>query len=232
MGSLKRTTKAASQESPWRPLTIRMRPHGLPGTLIVFEGLDGAGKSTTARSLASALTRSGVSCHTTSAPSSDLRSYRPWLLWHQSARARGSLDEFGLTLLALGDRLLLQSEVILPALAQGRVVISDRYVLSILAYWSTRIHAAVLRRLVRPDLVFFCACSAEVAVSRTAKRAEPRLLRDLDFLRCQGERYERLSALYPNHEIRTDSLSRRETLSAVLKVFAANRKPSGTPARQ
>jgi dTMP kinase len=101
--------------------------------LIVFEGLDFTGKSTQARLLAQRLDRKGVSVVLTGEPGGTAigESIRSILL---SSGHRDTLLPISELLLFMASRAQHTVEVILPALAAGRTVISSRYRLSSLAY--------------------------------------------------------------------------------------------------
>ncbi len=101
------------------------------GIFISLEGPDGAGKSTQARRLASALRRKGRSVVLTKEPGGSKQSafIRKLLL-----DARLHLDSRAELLLFLADRSQHLKDSLRPALAQGRIVLCDRYSDSTLAY--------------------------------------------------------------------------------------------------
>lgn len=178
------STSQDSSKRKWKPLYLRLPRHAYEGKLIVFEGIDGSGKSTQIRRLKEYLEGGGYNCLLISAPSSHMREYWAWRQWHAQPDKRDVIDEFGLTIMALGDRLILQQSVIIPALSKGTIVISDRYALSVLTYWSTPVHKYVLKHLLAPDLGIYCRVAPDVATQRLEKRNEehpklrnPKLLR-------------------------------------------------------
>lgn len=188
------------RDGAWKPLQVPLRRQRLPGRLVVFDGIDGSGKSTHVRRLHQLFRECGIPCLVTSAPSNELRKHSGWRDWHASPEARSDIDEFGLTLMALGDRLINQSSLVLPALKRGLVVLSDRYVLSVLAYWATPVHKYALRSLLAPDLGIYCCVDPHTAAQRAASRAEPDHLRREDLLRVLQHRYE---LLLPHYSYRT-----------------------------
>ncbi|WP_017618512.1 dTMP kinase [Nocardiopsis gilva] len=104
----------------------------LPGTFIVLEGGEGAGKSTQARQLSIWLRDEGFEVVTTREPGSTKLGMRLRALLLDK-------DQTGMSpraeaLLYGADRADHVSQVILPALRRGAIVISDRYVDSTLAY--------------------------------------------------------------------------------------------------
>ena len=101
------------------------------GVFIVFEGIDGSGKSTHIKALTNELRSQGQSVLTTSEPSKDrignfIRRY--------AERNDRRLTPETEALLFAADRFEHVMTVIEPALRRGRTVISDRYIHSSIAY--------------------------------------------------------------------------------------------------
>ena len=101
-----------------------------PGLLIIFEGIDGTGKSTQVQLLSEALTKHGFEVVTTFEPTDGPFGKKIRSLF--SDRASMSREEE--LALFMDDRRWHVQELIAPALAAGKVVISDRYYLSTAAY--------------------------------------------------------------------------------------------------
>ncbi|MDS1272632.1 dTMP kinase [Lipingzhangella sp. LS1_29] len=104
----------------------------LPGTFIVLEGGEGAGKSTQVRQLAIWLREEGFDVVTTREPGATKLGMRlrSLLLDRENIGASPRCE----VLLYAADRAEHVETVIRPALARGAIVISDRYVDSSLAY--------------------------------------------------------------------------------------------------
>lgn len=140
------------------------------GLLIVLEGIDGAGTTTQMHRLAQALTAMEVSVHTTREPSDGPvgRLCRDFL-----AGAHTPVDQTTLSLLFAADRADHLQREVEPALGEGKVVISDRWYHSSLAYQGTgeeRLWIAELnRRARRPDLTIYVDVPPEVAAERRAQ---------------------------------------------------------------
>ena len=118
-------------ENPAAPLLPRAGGVGAgPGLFVCFEGGDGAGKSTQVRLLAAALERAGRHVLVTRQPGGTPlgAQIRELVLHgdHVSPRAEA--------LLFAADKAHHVDELIRPALAAGRVVITDRYTDSSIAY--------------------------------------------------------------------------------------------------
>jgi dTMP kinase len=145
-----------------------------PGVFIVFEGIDGSGKSTHIKLLAKELRGRGLHVLETSEPSRDrigtfIREY-----------AERNVDRFTLeteTLLFAADRYEHVKKVIAPALELGQVVISDRYFYSSIAYQgATGIDLDWIREMnrfaPRPDLGILLDITAEHSLERVNDRAK------------------------------------------------------------
>ncbi len=103
-----------------------------PGLFIAFEGGDGAGKSTQAARLSAALESRGLSVLRTREPGGTPigEKLRSLVLDH----GHGTIDARTEALMFAAARAAHASQVIRPALAEGTVVITDRYIDSSVAY--------------------------------------------------------------------------------------------------
>lgn len=160
------------------------RTHSQPGTFIVLEGIDGCGSTTQSRRLVHALQARGHDAMATFEPSSGpIGQFLRGVLERRPVQS-GQDHPFDpgwatLSLLFAADRLDHVDSTILPALRAGRLVISDRYDLSSLAYQSVTADDASavvpwIRELnaqaVRPDLTLVLEVSAEEAAERRRRR--------------------------------------------------------------
>ncbi len=141
------------------------------GCFIVLEGIDGSGTTSQTRALADRLRERGREVLETREPTSG--AIGALIRERLSVRA-AALDPAALALLFAADRLDHLTREVLPAVAAGTVVISDRYLLSSLAYqsldcdpdWIRQINA----RAARPDLTLVLEVPAEVAFDRVQRR--------------------------------------------------------------
>jgi len=170
-----------------------------PGRFIVLEGLDGAGTTTQAGLLLERLRAAGRKTHLTAEPSGG----PVGALLRQVLRRRvngGSGEDFdpvALALLFAADRLDHLSAEVLPRLASGVDVVSDRYALSSLAYqslttgdaaWVARIN----ERARSPDLTIFLRVGPRLALGRRRGAGTTPELYEVDaFQRRVARSYER-----------------------------------------
>jgi dTMP kinase len=149
--------------TPWK-ITNRSAKHP-DGGFIVFEGIDGAGKTTQAKKLAEKLIRLGIPTVLTAEPSES-----PAGKIIRSFTARPDPTEE--MKLFTDDRRHHVLQVIQPALDAGQTVICDRYVYSSVAYQGARgIHPEEIISenrafAIPPDVIFLLEVPVEVALSR------------------------------------------------------------------
>ncbi|MCA1818330.1 MAG: dTMP kinase [Acidobacteria bacterium] len=98
---------------------------------ITFEGIDGCGKSTQTRLLASVLRLRGVEVVTTREPGGTPLGQK---LRHALLEAEGQVDPLAELLLYAADRAQHVRALVRPALAAGQIVLSDRYADATVAY--------------------------------------------------------------------------------------------------
>ncbi|OIP48882.1 MAG: dTMP kinase [Deltaproteobacteria bacterium CG23_combo_of_CG06-09_8_20_14_all_60_8] len=105
-------------------------PSNAPGLLIAFEGIDGTGKSSQIRLLAATLRGQGVAVVATREPTDGEYGRRIRALYVQ----RDTVSREEELALFVADRRQHVAQVIMPALAAARVVLTDRYYYSTAAY--------------------------------------------------------------------------------------------------
>jgi dTMP kinase len=164
-----------------RPLpVVDQRP--LPGRFIVFEGGEGAGKSTQVARLAELLRRQGRDVVVTREPgATDVGAAIRGMLLDPGLRGLSMLTPRAEALLYAADRAHHVTTVVRPALERGSIVISDRYVDSSLAYQGAgrTLPVAELARLsewatdgLKPDLVVLLDIDPAIGLARAYGRGD------------------------------------------------------------
>ncbi|HAG08647.1 MAG TPA: dTMP kinase [Desulfotomaculum sp.] len=147
------------------------------GVFIVIEGIDGCGKTTQKDLLADFLTQKGYPVETTREPGGTLLGELiRELVLSPKYQEMLPLTE---TLLYLTDRAQHVGQKLLPALRTGRIVISERYIDSTIAYqgFGRGLDQAMLDRLnnlvtqgLKPNLTFLLDIPPEIARRRLISR--------------------------------------------------------------
>ena len=164
------------------------------GRYIIFEGIDGSGKSTQAKLLAARL-----GAHLTREPgaTSTGSKIRELILHSQE-----SLEVETEALLMAADRAEQLAKIVLPNLTKGIDVVSDRSYLSSYAYqgYGDGYSLGNLRGLneplllkVRPDYIIFIDTPLEIAVSRITGKRDRFEDSGLDFFKRVQEGYRTLA---------------------------------------
>lgn len=125
------------------------RPPGVPGLFISFEGNEGCGKSTQVGLVCEALTRMGHQVRAVREPGSTAIGENIRTLFKNPPQ-NCSLSAWTEVFMLSAARHQLVTEVILPALRNGEIVISDRFVDSTLAY------QGIIKSLPRDALQYVC----------------------------------------------------------------------------
>jgi dTMP kinase len=193
------------------------------GLFVALEGGEGAGKSTQAKLLGRWLTDAGYDVVLTREPGGTAvgAALRAILLDHDT----GELSPRTEALVYAADRAEHVGDLILPALAKGSVVITDRYVDSTLAYQGAgrSLNVADLHRLadfatggLRPHLTVVLDVDPEVGLSRAGEHdrieSEP-----LDFhLRVRTE-FLRLADVEPDRYLVVSAAGDVDTIHEAIR---------------
>lgn len=143
------------------------------GILIVFEGIDGTGKSSHAKRLASFFSSLGREVVLSHEPTNG-----PWGKKLRESAATGRLDAEQELEYFLRDRKEHVEQLIQPSLAEGKVVILDRYYFSTMAYQGLRgfdpadIRARNEAFAPVPDLLIVLDLDVEIALQRITGRGD------------------------------------------------------------
>ena len=171
------------------------------GLFIALEGIDGSGTTTQLGRLAARLTALGRRVHTTREPSEGPvgRLLREILLGGHRGPDGAPVDGLAMALLFAADRRDHLHREIQPALAAGLDVITDRYLMSSLAYQAeeaARDWVEVLARDLRPtDLTLLLDVPVAVAAARRLAAGRSTERYDEDGLQARiAANYRRLAA--------------------------------------
>lgn len=173
--------------------------------MIAVEGIEGAGKSTQVELVARALRERGIEAVVTREPGGTKAG--------EAIRAVAldrdlHLDAVPELLLMLAARSVFVGQVVRPALAAGRIVLTDRYELSTFAYQGggRGLELEQVKALNRvatgglsPDLCVVLDVDAEQGLARGRGRARDRIeAEDLEFHRRVAAAYRELARREPN----------------------------------
>ena len=166
------------------------------GAFFVLEGIDGSGKSTVADRLAKLVREElGRECVVTAEPST---------LWTGDAVRRANqegIDDAAEALLFVADRALHTGQI-QGWMAEGKVVVCDRYYASTIAYQSAALQDRMvdptewlweLNRpvVIEPDAIFLLTIPPEKALDRLSSRSGRSKFEKLDYLRKVDRAYRR-----------------------------------------
>jgi dTMP kinase len=194
---------------------------------IVFEGIDGCGKSTQVLRLANYLFKKYKYCHVviTREPYKK-REIREIL---RSDNDPNSQKE-KITQLFLEDRWEHIKDIILPSLQKGSIVISDRYKYSTICYQAAQ--GIPMKELIDkqeampiPDFIFFIDTPSQIAVERMKNDLEARdaihkFKKSPEFLEKVRQNYLKMQYLPKEKIIRIDgSKSAEEIFEEIKKYF-------------
>jgi dTMP kinase len=207
------------------------------GYFITFEGLDGSGKTTQLRRLADWLTASGHKVVTLRQPGSTALGdrLRAVLLDSRSETAFGPLSPMAEMALMFADRAQAIAEIIEPSLAEGAVVLCDRFTDSTEAYQGAgrglgservlALHRTICNNL-QPDVTILLLPTLKNALLRARKRNyrsvqkegkdENRFEREPDeFYARIHHAYEEIAAREPNRVVTVGDLEGDSSIPAI-----------------
>jgi dTMP kinase len=198
------------------------------GRLLVLEGLDGAGTTTQTRLLGERLRAEGRKVHVTAEPSGGPVGalLRQVLKKRINGGAGDGFDPHALALLFAADRLDHLAAEVLPRLAAGEDVVSDRFTLSSLAYQSLTTGDAgwveeINGRARAPDLTILLRVRPRLALGRRrGAGTTPELYEEDAFQRQVARSYERAVASLRACGQRIEVLDGEQPVEAVAAAVA------------
>lgn len=176
----------------------------MPGRYFVVEGIDGSGKSLLSTRLSESLGARRVSEPTNGLVGQTLRSFM---------KAGETANAAVMAHLFAADRQHMYDTVVRPTLAAGLDIVSDRSVISSLAYQATSPDMMreiwdlnnALCKIPAPDLVIFIDTSLDVALQRLNARSNERdRFEQHEFLRAVVQRYDIALRCVPWPVVRVD----------------------------
>jgi dTMP kinase len=204
------------------------------GAFITFEGIDGSGKSTQMRMLASVLRMRGFEVVTTREPGGTPLGKR---LRTALLDAQAEVDPLAELLLYAADRAQHVRKLLRPALETGYIVLSDRYADATVAYqgagrgFTPELIAEVVELAtggLKPDLTIIFDVSVAECLMRTRRRetteqGKDRLdAEDVGFYARVREAYLKIAAAEPERVRVVDaSSSVEETHSSVVQLVTS-----------
>ena len=199
---------------------------------ITFEGIDGCGKSTQARSLIERLNNNDIATCFVREPGGTPVSeeIRTVLLENRDERMCNRTE----ALLMTGSRAQLTKDVIIPALEKGKWVIADRYTDSTIAYqgggrgldikWLLQLNDFATYGTI-PDLTIIVDIDPEEAKRRTNKSAPDRIeSAGIGFQEKIRKQYKELIKLFPDRCMSIDGNSSSDVISSFVWDEIKNRK--------
>ncbi|NYF80667.1 dTMP kinase [Granulicella arctica] len=224
------------------------------GFFITFEGLDGSGKTTQLRRLATSLAAEGHHVVTLRQPGGTALGdrIRGVLLDSRSEASLGPIDPIAELTLMFADRAQAIAEVIQPALAAGSIVLCDRFTDSSEAYQgggrqlgSDRVlalHTAVCGTL-QPDLTLLLLPPLEASLARARRRNhrntqthgtdENRFERESDeFYGRIHNAYRRIAEREPTRVITIAENHTIEEIEKIIHQIVAQQLPATLPTSQ
>jgi dTMP kinase len=141
------------------------------GTFICLEGLDGCGKTTQAKLLVRRLKTKYEAVYTAEPSRGQIGKFIKKRYLHASTRGSTVVE----ALLFAADRVEHLKNEVVPALEKGKVVVSDRYVFSSLAYQGAagldlKWIESVNKHAFRPDLALFIDVDPKTVVGRLKQK--------------------------------------------------------------
>ena len=193
---------------------------------IAFEGAEGCGKSTQARRLADAL-----GAVLTRETGGTVIGQRLRAILHDTAVV--DLDDHAETLIVAADRAQHLAQIVRPALAAGRNVVSDRSVYSTLAYqgYGRGLPVGEVRAVNEwaigetwPDLVVLLTVPDEVSARRMSRRELDRFEQAGDqFHRRVQDGFATMAAADPDRWVVVDATGPVDEVSAAIRAEVRER---------
>lgn len=158
---------------------LRLKKKNYPGKLIVFEGTDGAGKTThITKTIELLKEKYGEDKILSIKQPTDLSRKTKLFQKMMYCEFHNDIDYRAVQLLTMSDRIQHGFEIIEPALEDGKIVICDRYIytsyVNMLArgYRKEKWFKNVSKHILKPDVKFLTYVNPNIAIGRIKSRPE------------------------------------------------------------
>lgn len=191
---------------------------------VVFEGIDGAGTSTQIDILKNSEIKDKF--FFTAEPTSN----ETGKFLRKMLKGDVKLDPRTSAYLFAADRCehLWGENGIEKQIKDGKIVVSDRYLFSSLAYQTVTCGEELPRDLQKPfplpEILFFFEIDPEISLSRIDGRETKEIYEIVDFLKATEERYKKVVASYENSEIKIVRIDATKSKEEVSKIILDNLK--------
>lgn len=199
-----------------------MKKNPYSGKFIVIEGLDGSGQSTQTKFLKDFLEEKGYEVILTKEPTLDSQAGKEI---KRVLKKKKKISPKELQELFAKDRREHLKTLIIPALQEGKVVISDRYFFSSFAFgsssgldlnWLIKINNEFLL----PDITFFLAVSPKICLERIKKRGiEKTLFEEREKLEKVYKNYQKIVKKFPSVKIIDGEKSVEEVFQQIKMIY-------------
>jgi len=184
-----------------RPMKLPARKLPKEGLYIAFEGIDGSGKTTQTILFNEYLKIKGYET---------VLVKEPWIKAIKEFLYKYDVDPDAEAYIFAADRIILQKEIVLPALEKRKIVVSDRSIYASLAYQGARgldeeFILAINRHIRHPDVVILLDLPVEEALDRIVTRSVRTRFEDPDFMKKVRQRYLEIAQKYKDNFIVVDA---------------------------
>ena len=190
---------------------------------ITFEGGEGCGKSTQARALWRRLRQQNIPAILTHEPGGTALGYK--IRRVLKGKGKSPISSEAELLLFVASRAQLVTEVIQPALREGKIVICDRFSYSTLVYQgygrglnlpAVEMVNSLATQNLQPDIVILLDLLPEQGLTRKRNLKDRFELEELSFHRRVREGYFRLAAADPDRWLVIDATLPKRKISKIV----------------
>jgi dTMP kinase len=193
---------------------------------VVFEGIDGSGNTTQSKLLAEFLRGRVYDVLLTKEPTNNVIGK----IIRDVLQKKVKTSPLALQMLFVADRAYHLHTEIEPALEEGRVVISDRYMLSTMAFGGINVDMDFLKQLNSkfrvPDITFILDVPPEIALRRikSSRPGEPELFEELEKSKRVYANYMKLKDQFPNVFVINGNRVKEAVAAEVQKIVLSKLK--------